>query len=80
MELSVLLLMCVFLIIAFKCGAEAWYLHSETTDRAGERYTDRFLASQSREEGMKTFAKSRRNMKILTSVVCLSIAFILKLA
>lgn len=49
------------LVLAIKCFLMVKFLHPETTDRAGERYTDEDFKRHAKTPQSKAHCKERRN-------------------
>jgi len=54
-----------------RCFLMVWILHPETTEKAGQLYTDEALRKFSRTQSSKDAIKSRRNMFLTGGVISL---------
>jgi len=63
-----LLLITVF---GIRCFWMVWFLHPETSDKAGQRYTDEALKEFASTQSSKDAIKSRRNMFLAGGIISL---------
>lgn len=71
MEILDFVLKLALAALAIKSFLMAKFIHPETTDRAGERYTDEDLKNYAKRAESMAHCKERRNMFIIGGVLSL---------
>ncbi|TNV16078.1 hypothetical protein FH968_19745 [Buttiauxella sp. B2] len=69
MELFKIGILIVISGFGVRCFWTAWYIHPGTTDKAGDRFTDKQLKEFAKTDPAKSLVRWRRNMFIAGGVI-----------